>query len=132
MRSTVRVGGGRSPLALIWLNNVKRTVLLFSERFHFFQLRVAAAWLSQRQERFVFLRLFNAEMRESTRRPLARPSEVINRSRSDAAFIRSLGTRVGLGTASNDHRESRLTGSLPLVHPSLAGVVVIGVFLCFF
>ena len=117
-------------LSLIWLNRVKRAVLLFSERFHFFQRRVAAAWLSQRQERFVscgcsMLRCVS---------PLAvfAHHEVINRSRSDAAFIRSLGTRVGLVTASNDHRESRLTGSLPLVHPSLAGVVIIRVFLCFF
>ncbi len=37
----------------------------------------------------------------------------------------SLGTRVGLITASNDHPESRLTGSLPLVQKILAGFVLI-------
>ena len=53
------------------------------------------------------------------------PNEVINRSRSDAALRLSLGTRIGLGTASNDHRVWRLTGSLPLLQKRLAGVVII-------
>src|SRR6266404_334234 len=50
--------------------------------------------------------------------------EVINRTRSDAASGLSLGTRVGLGTASNDHQGLRLTGSLSLARSSLAGFVL--------
>ena len=59
-------------------------------------------------------------MRESTRAGLRR-HEVINRTRSDAASGLRLGTRVGLGTASNDHQALRLTGSLSLARSSLAG-----------
>ena len=50
--------------------------------------------------------------------------EVINRTRSDAASDLSLGTRVGLVTASNDYQESRLTGSLPLLQKIITGVVI--------
>jgi len=50
---------------VIWLEYVKRTVLLLSESFHFFPVGVTAAFLSQRQERFTAV--INAEMRESTR-----------------------------------------------------------------
>src|SRR5207244_9460718 len=43
------------------------------------------------------------------------------------------GTRIGLVTASNDHRVLRLTGSLPLLQKSLAGVVMsVGSFFWFF
>ena len=51
--------------------------------------------------------------------------EVINRTRSDAASDLSLGTRVGLVTASNEHQESRPTGSLPLLQKIITGVVII-------
>src|SRR5437016_8672965 len=56
--------------------------------------------------------------------PLVRlaPHEVINRTRSDAASWLRLGTRIGLGTASNDHQAFRLTGSLSLARSGLAGV----------
>ena len=37
----------------------------------------------------------------------------------------SLGTRVGLVTASNEHQESRPTGSLPLLQKIITGVVII-------
>jgi len=47
--------------------------------------------------------------------------EVINRTRSDAASRLSLGTRIGLATASNDHQALRLTGSLSLARSSLVG-----------
>ena len=57
--------------------------------------------------------------------PVFTAREVIHRSRSDAALRLSLGTRIGLVTASNDHRVLRLTGSLPLLQKSLAGDVFI-------
>jgi hypothetical protein len=44
----------------------------------------------------------------------------------------SLVTRIGLVTASNDHRVQRLTGSLPLVQKSLAGDVIVYFFLIVF
>ena len=53
LQSNALVGRVAELGSLIWLNHVKRAVLLFSERFHCFQFRVTAAWLRQRQERFV-------------------------------------------------------------------------------
>jgi len=112
---------GRNRLGRpIWLNFVKRTVLLLSESFHFFFRLVFTAFWTGSETGTLLLRLFHAEMRESTRGAPG-PHEGINRSRSDAAFVRSLGTRFGLGTASNDPRESRLTGSLSLARSSRAG-----------
>src|SRR6266487_7021654 len=49
--------------------------------------------------------------------------EVINRTRSDAASLLRLGTRIGLVTAANDHQALRLTGLLSLAQSSLKGVV---------
>ena len=109
--------------SLIWLHFVKRTVVLRSGKFLFFPVSRHRGCIESGAGT-LFLRLSNAEMRESTRGawPLR---EVIKRSRSDAASCLSLGTRVGLVTASNDPPESRLTGSLPLVQFSLAGCVFI-------
>src|SRR6266850_3733650 len=53
--------------------------------------------------------------------PPTRSRGVINRTRSDAASRLSLGTRIGLGTASNDHQGLRLTGSLSLARSRIAG-----------
>lgn len=47
--------------------------------------------------------------------------EVINRTRSDAASLLRLGTRIGLATAANDHQALRLTGLLSLAQSSLKG-----------
>jgi hypothetical protein len=68
LRSAVTVGGCRSVQSLIWLESVKQAVGLRSENVPAsFRLGFTAASLSQRQEHFCFLRLFNAEIRESTR-----------------------------------------------------------------
>jgi hypothetical protein len=68
------------------------------------------------------LRLFHAEIRESTRSARAPRSYQQVTVRRGAGL--SLGTRVGLVTASDDHQESRLTGSLPLDQQSRAGAVI--------
>jgi len=65
------IGSGCNPRlprvgSLIWLDMVKQAVLVLSQKFHRFRFHRSAAFLSQRQERF-FLRLINAEIRESTR-----------------------------------------------------------------
>src|SRR5262245_25388389 len=62
-------------------------------------------------------------MRESTRRVRTRRSYQQVTVRCGAGL--RLGTRIGLATASNDARVWRLTGSLPLVQKSLAGVVMV-------
>ena len=123
MRSTRAAEAVAELGSLIWLEFVKQAVTLRSEKVHFFSVGITAALLSQRQEHLIPA-VINAEMRESTR---PEKDEVINSSRSDAALGLILGTRIGLVTALNDHRGSRLTGSLPLVQQSLAGVVMIGV-----
>src|ERR1051326_2065571 len=51
-----------------------------------------------------------------------------SRARGFSSLAR-LGPRIGWVTALNDRRGSRLTGSLPLVQQSLAGVVMVVVFL---
>src|SRR5437867_8896414 len=97
--------------------------------FIFFRFAVTAAFLSQRQERFL-LRLSMHEIRESTRgvhTPRSYQQVTVRRG----AWL-SLGTRIGLVTASNDHRVLRLTGSLPLLQKTLAGVVMsVGSFFVF-
>ena len=108
--------------SLIWLNSVKRTLALRSGNLLFFPVARLRGCIESGAGT-LFLRLSNAEMRESTRAGLAPGHEVINRSRSDAASVLSLGTRFGLVTALNDHQDSRLTGSLPLVQFSFAGCV---------
>ena len=77
MRFAVPLGGGRSPLALIWFEFVKRTVLLLSEKFHFFfrlffplrrlLRRMGHRLLDRVRDRNALTAVIKAEMRESTR-----------------------------------------------------------------
>jgi hypothetical protein len=68
--------------SLIWLNNVKRTVRLLSESFHFLPVCLTAAFLIQKQEHF-----YGCSMLRYVS-PLAgvAHSEVIHTARSDAAL----------------------------------------------
>ena len=92
-------------LSLIWLEIVKRAVVLRFGNFHFIPVGFTVAELRQRQEHFWLLRLLNAEMRESTRGAQGTTKLSTGHGPTRRLFFRSLGTRFGLVTASNDPRE---------------------------
>ena len=115
--------------SLIWLEYVKQAGALLSESFHFLPV-CGHRGFSESETGTLSTAVINAEIRESTRgvhTPRSYQQVTVRRG----AWL-SLGTRIGLVTASNDHRVLRLTGSLPLLQKSLAGVVMsVGSFFVF-
>ena len=108
--------------ALIWLNNVKGTVLLLSESFHCFLAALLTAFWIESGTGTLFLRLSMLRCVSPLAGLLPRSYQQVTVRRG--AFARSLGTRVGLVTALNATRRSRLTGSLPLVQQGATGDVI--------
>src|SRR5262245_21924391 len=99
--------------SLIWLEFVKRAVLLLSENVFIFSCASPRAF-PKSEAGTLFLRLINAEMRESTRRAGAQRSYPPATVRCGALVHTRLKDRIGY-RLQRPTRMCALTGFLPLL-----------------